>query len=83
VTPRYTLSQRSLRTWRSRNDGQEAQRRYDRQVDRVADHVGRALLAFGASGIGWHLHQCSDQAQQCLLFRPISAAQEFAQLDVG
>ena len=27
-----------------------------------------------ALGIWWHLHQRSDQAQQCLLFRSFSAA---------
>jgi len=49
--------------------------------------VGRAdvrrISPLGPLGIGWHPHQCSDQAQQCLLFRSLSAAQEFAQLDVG
>jgi hypothetical protein len=34
-------------------------------------------------GIRWHLHQRCDQAQQCLLFRPIPTAQELAQLNVG
>jgi hypothetical protein len=33
--------------------------------------------------IRWHLHQRCDQAQQCLLFRPIPTAQELAQLNVG
>src|SRR2546423_3379240 len=37
----------------------------------------------GPRGIGGHLHERSDQAQQCLLFWPISAAQELAQFDVG
>ena len=41
------------------------------------------FLPLGPLGIRWHLDQRSDQAQQCLLFRPISAAQELAQLDVG
>jgi hypothetical protein len=35
------------------------------------------------SGVRGQLNQCSDQAQQCLLFRLISAAEELAQLNVG
>lgn len=38
-----------------------------------------ALMVWGKRR---HRHQCSDQAEQCLLFRPFSAAQELAELDV-
>src|SRR5438477_354582 len=48
-----------------------------------AGNRGLSLLSlFGTGGKGWRLHQSSDQAQQRVLFRPISAAQKLAQLDV-
>jgi hypothetical protein len=39
-------------------------------------------LCKGWGSRGWHVRQCSDQAQQYLLFRPISLPQKLAQLDV-
>src|SRR4029453_10049913 len=53
-------------------------------VDSVSDNCDTQQPPDPASlGIRWHLHQRCDQAQQCLLFRPIPAAQELAQLNVG
>jgi hypothetical protein len=44
---------------------------------------GLAAAKRARLGIGWHVHQRSNQAQQCLLFRALSAAQEFSQFDGG
>src|SRR6185437_12750475 len=41
-----------------------------------------SLLPVGVSCKGRDFHQTSNQAQQCLLFWSLSAAQELAELDV-
>ena len=43
----------------------------------------RRIVIGSAFAKGRHVHQCTDQTQQCLLFRSISAAQKLAQLYVG
>ena len=47
---------------------------YDR--DGVADHAGGRFSTSGPVGIGRNLHQGSDQAKQCLMFRPIRLVAE-------
>jgi hypothetical protein len=36
----------------------------------------------GPLGIGWHIHQCCNQSQECLLLWPIAGSQKIAQFNV-